>query len=87
MFRQFDMWYRNLTPLKQLIISFVSNWIFWFISGLIRDKVFFEEERSLIYHIFGATWMALFMTSLFNYRKIKSIFKSNDSHTGTEGRN
>jgi len=68
-------WYKNLTPLQQLGILFIINWIIWFIGSLIEESVFYNEEHSWIYHIFNATWMAFFMTIPFNWKKVKFLFK------------
>jgi len=75
-----NVWYKNLKPLKQLGISFLANWIIWFIASLTKDKMFFDEKHSLIYHIFDAIWMAFFMTILFNWKKAQLLFKSNNGH-------
>jgi len=77
-----NSWYKNLTPLKQPGILLPANWIIWFTAWLIGDNVFFDEKHSLIYHIFHATWMALFITIVFNPGKIKSFFKGNSNSAG-----
>ena len=79
-----NIWYRSLTPIKQLTISFLTNWIIWFMASLIGDRVFLNEKHSLTYHIFHAAWFASLMTIAFNWKKIKSLFKSGNGHNRIE---
>jgi hypothetical protein len=82
MFKKYSNWYRNLTPLKKLLVSFILNWIYWLTAWLIAEKFFFDERRSWRYHAFHATWMAFFMTIPFNWKELKMIFKGErDNHT------
>jgi len=76
MLLKLKIWYEALTSLQQLIIILLANWILWFICFLLEDKVFYEEKRQLTHHIFDATFMALFMTPLYAWGKVKAVFKS-----------
>ena len=79
-----NIWYRSLTPIKQLTILFLTNWIIWFMASLIGNRVFFDEKHPLIYHIFHAAWFAFIMTIAFDWKKIKSLFKSGNGHNRIE---
>jgi hypothetical protein len=76
MFKKYNNWYRSLTPLKQLIVSFTLNWFLWLIVFLIGEMILFDEQRSWGYRLFYATWMSFFMTIPSNWKKLKSIFKA-----------
>lgn len=80
-------WYRALTPLSQLSIILLANWIIWFISSLLEDKIFYEGRHSLTHHILNAVCMSLFMTLLFAWNKVKKLFKSKGSNHATNGMN
>lgn len=69
------IWYKNLVPLKQLAILFFINGIIWFVFSLLTETLFFDEHHSLAYHVFDATWMAFFQITLFNWDKIKAVWK------------
>ncbi len=75
MIKRYNNWYKSLTPLKKLIVSFILNWIYWLIAWLIAEQFVFDENRSWKYHVFHATWMSFFMTIPFNWKEIKQIFK------------
>jgi hypothetical protein len=86
MFRKYNHWYNDLTPLKQLTGFFIFYWCLWLISSLLGDKFFFDEQHSWGYHIFDATWMAFFMTICFNWPKLKAMFKR-DSNAAKSAHN
>ena len=73
------VWYRKQRTIKQLIISFLLYWFFWFIGSLLGDALFYNEENSLTGHFLRATWMAFFMATAFGWKKIKSLFQRNDA--------
>lgn len=72
---RFSRWYNSLTHLKRVAVTFTFNLLFWFIGSLLEDRIFFDEQHSLAYHVFHATWMASFMTVLFNWKELKVLFK------------
>lgn len=74
MFKRLMTWYKGLTPVKRLLLSFLLNWIYWLFAWKLAEQFIFEETRSWDYHLFHATWMSFFMTLLFNWRDIKLIF-------------
>ena len=76
MFKKYINWYKSLSPLKKLIVSFILNWFYWLIGWLIAEQFIFDEKLSWTNHAFHATWMALFMTIPFNWKEIKQIFRS-----------
>lgn len=75
MIKRYNNWYRSLTPLKKLAVSFILNWVYWLIAWLIAEHFVFDEKRSWKYHVFHATWMSFFMTIPFNWKELKQIFK------------
>ncbi|MEX6689115.1 hypothetical protein QTN47_16520 [Danxiaibacter flavus] len=83
MFKKYKNWYSNLSPLKQLAVSFIINWFIWLIGSLLGDKVFFDEPHSTKYHLFYATWMAFIPTMFSNWAKMKTLFKSENNTTGS----
>lgn len=76
MFAQLSLWYKSLSSLKQFMLSFFLNWIFWLAAWLVGERIFFDEQMSWAYHIFHATWMTFFTTVFSNWRKIKALFKN-----------
>ena len=81
MLKRYNKWYNNLTALKQLTVSFTINWFVWLFGSLLGDKIFFDEQHSWGYHIFDATWMAFFMTILYNWTTVKTLFKRDKNAT------
>ncbi|GAB2787408.1 hypothetical protein GCM10027275_35170 [Rhabdobacter roseus] len=67
-------WRKNLTPEKTLLYAFVANWFLWLVTRLATESLFSLESQSWPYHVFGATFMAIFMTTLFNWLTIKQVF-------------
>jgi len=65
-----------MRPLKQLIISYILNWIFWIIAGLIVERIYYDDRQSWSYHILNASWMAFFTTIFFNWKTINALFKT-----------
>lgn len=76
MFKKLHYEYKALSPAKQLAISFMINWIVWFISSLLKEVVWkTDQPRTLGSHIFWTTWMAIFFTLFNNGSKLRLIFK------------
>ena len=67
-------WYKSLSPIRRLSLSFVLNWVYWLIAWKLAEQFIFEETRSWGYHLFHATWMSLFMTMLFKWKDLRQIF-------------
>jgi len=74
MFKQYELWHSQLNPLKQFLVSFALNWIYWLVAWVILDKYFIHENLSAPKHIFHATGMSLCMTSF--WRGISKVVKS-----------
>lgn len=74
------LWYRNLQPVQQLGAMLLINWIIWLTSSFCKDIIFDEAKHTLAYHVFNATWMALLLTPLFNWKKVRAIFKSKSNN-------
>ncbi len=77
MFKRLHRWYKTLTPLKRLAITFVIFWSLWFILGLVGDKWFLEIDRSIVYHLIHAIWMALIFCIFYEWKTIRAPFKKN----------
>jgi hypothetical protein len=75
--KESNNWFNNLSPLKQLTLYFVFNWVIWFAASLTGEKLSFTETRSIAGHIFSATLMSLFMTIFFNWKKFRPLLKKN----------
>jgi hypothetical protein len=75
MFKLYNEWYGSLTAFKRLAVSFILNWVYWFIAWLIAEEFFFDEKSSWSYLVFHATWMSFFMTISFNWKELKQIFR------------
>jgi hypothetical protein len=77
MFKRAVTWYEYLLPSKKIGFLFLIYWIIWFLSSwLIKDKFFLNENHSLIYHIFDATWMSFSFIIIFHWKSIKLVFKN-----------
>jgi len=74
MFSLLINWYKNLSPARKLLISFIANWIVWFISWLVIKEFLLDEKHSISYYIFYATWMAFFGMLLSDWKNIKLVF-------------
>jgi hypothetical protein len=75
MFKGYGKWYRGLTPVKRLGLSFLLNWMYWLFAWKLGEQIFFDEIRSWRYHLIHATWMSVFWTLLFQWEMIKGIIK------------
>ncbi len=75
MSEQSKKWLENLSPSKQLLFAFVFWWIIWLAASIMEEKLFSAEQRSVVGHIFYATFMSLFFTVFFNWKKLKILFK------------
>jgi len=76
MFKKYSKWYNSMTPLKQLTVSYILNWIFWLITALIVERIYYDERQSWGFQIFEASCMAFFTTIFFSWNTIKALFKS-----------
>lgn len=76
---RFKNWYKRLSLLQRLLCILCGNWIFWFITWPIGRWVF-EQPLSLKKNIFDATFMAFWMTLIFHWKLIVSLFTSKQEH-------
>lgn len=75
MFKQLHLRFKKISPLAKLSVLFSLNWLWWFLSSLIGDWIFYDKEHSIVYHLFDATFMAFFWTLLWNFTIIKLVLK------------
>ncbi len=74
MLQKFNQWRLGLSTLKKLLVSFIFNWL-WFFVWVIIIKLLFNEERSLKYYLFFITLLTLVMAIIYNWKNVKAIFK------------
>ena len=74
MLLKFRNWKNNLAPAKQLVVSFMVNWVYWLVAWLIFEKLKFLSPHSVKYHIFHAIWMAGFILVFQKWKLIKQVF-------------
>lgn len=77
------VWYKSLTPWKQLAVSFLAHWLFWFLAVLLGDRILYSAQHSLAYHLARATWMACFTTIAFDWKKAKGLFRRKQAGRAT----
>jgi len=74
MLLKFRIWKNNLSPVKQLAVSFMLYWVYWLIAWLIFEKLYNKGFHSATYHIMHATWMAGFWMIFQKWKLIKQVF-------------
>lgn len=79
MSKQSKKWFQNLPLSKQLLFFFVFWWFMWLGGSIMEEKLFSAEPRSAAGHIFFATCMSFFMSIVFNWPKVKSVFRKQRS--------
>jgi len=75
MLARLKLWYKKLTPLQKIGLLFLFNCFIWLAGSLIGDLVFFEEKRSLSYHIINAAPMAVCTTIFFSWTTLRLVFR------------
>ncbi len=81
---KFIIWYRKLSPPKQIVFTLLCNLIFWFLSFVLIDQVVNDPHRSFSQYFFKSLWMALWMAVLYCWKQLKAIFKKKPGDTQTE---
>ena len=81
MAKQSKKWLENLSPSKQLLFAFVLWWVMWLGGSIMEEKFFSVAPRSAGGHIFYATVMSLFMTTILHWEKAKSLFKKDSGQS------
>jgi hypothetical protein len=74
MLQKFNQWRLGLSPIKKLLVSFILNWL-WFFVWVIIIKMIFHEEKSLKYYLLFITSLSLLMSIIYNWKNVKEIFK------------
>jgi len=74
MLLKFRHWKNNLSPAKQLAVSFVVYWVYWMVAWLIFEKIVDGKFHSLTYHLMHATWMAGFWMVFNKWKLIIQVF-------------
>ena len=75
MFKRLKGWYLQLTVKKQLAFTLTILFVYWFLSWIFFEKVIWQGTRSWGFGIFTAICMSVGLTILFEWSKVKSIFK------------
>jgi hypothetical protein len=60
-------WYRSLSTIKQYLVSFICNWLFWLGATILIDWAMGDAYRSWKYYTINATIMAILLGGLFNW--------------------
>jgi hypothetical protein len=74
MLLKFRIWKNNLSPAKQLVVSFLLYWVYWLVAWLIFEKLYNKSFHSATYHIMHATWMGGFWLLFSKWKLIKQVF-------------
>jgi hypothetical protein len=73
-------WYNNLTNNKKLLVLFVVQWMYWALAWTLFKKLWPDEEpESTMQFLFHCTWMAIWMTASFHWKKVKLLFTKKKS--------
>lgn len=73
--KKYNRWYQALKPAHQLIVSFILNWLYWFLAFRIGEKLIFNEVSLWSENVFSATWQAFFMTLILNWKKVTTFYR------------
>ena len=68
-------WYARQTALVQLLLLYALNVVFWFVAWGAYLRYFNEGEKTFVYRLVHALWMALIITIPLNLKKVKQVFK------------
>lgn len=75
MFTKFRMWYAGLSEKKQLLFTFSMLYVYWFGAWLFFEKMVWLGSRPLWFGAFYALCISVGLTILFQWNKIKRVFK------------
>ena len=68
-------WFKRLSNSSQLIVLFISWFIYWILFELLFDAVWPDDEpETYTARILQGVWMAIWMTTLSNWKKVKLLF-------------
>lgn len=76
--KNISLWYRALPIAIQLCISFGLNIVFWFGISLSMN-LFWQQDKPMQYFAFRALFIALLWTILFNWIKVRSVFRKDNA--------
>jgi len=69
-------WYLALGNTRQVGVLFMLQFTYWAICWFIFKKVWPDDEPFTWPELlFQSTWMALWMTTMFHWKKVKLLFK------------
>ena len=84
MIEKIKAWYKKLSNSSQLLVLVISWFVYWTIFKLLFDTVWPDDEsQTYTARILQGLWMAIWMTTLSNWKKVKLLFKRN-TPTSTE---
>ena len=67
-----------MNPKKQLLVSFIINFLIFY--GM---QIFFDgDEKTFWGRLFYGIWMATWMSIVWNWKYIKSLFNKNQKEEG-----
>jgi hypothetical protein len=76
MTKRYIHWYGNLPDKKKLAVQFILQMAYWMFAWYIYKKFFPGETPLTIGQLlFHGIWMATWMTTLTNWKKVRSLFK------------
>jgi len=67
--------YTSLSPLKQLLVLFFLNTVFWYAAWSFYTNYFHEVQRPFLYRVAHAAWMSMVITIPLNWKKVQQVFK------------
>lgn len=68
--------YNALSDRGKLVASFAAQWIYWLLAWWLFKKVWPDDEPLTVSELlFTATWMALWMTVIFQWRRLKNMLR------------
>jgi hypothetical protein len=75
MIKKYKAWYKRLSNRKQLLLFFFLLGCYWFLANHYILSRLINENHSLVYDIANAIWMGMMMTTVFNWEKVRDLFR------------
>lgn len=68
-------WYLALSNGKKLVVLFILQFVYWAFAWWLFKKVWPDEEPYTWGELLiDSLWMAVWMTTLFHWKKVKQLF-------------
>ncbi|WP_207491886.1 hypothetical protein [Aridibaculum aurantiacum] len=69
--------YNSLSDRRKLLVNFLLQWLYWMLAWWLYKWVWPDKDEPLTLFnlLFYATWMAFWMTIVFNWKKVRQLFK------------